>query len=164
MNQAVDPQHLDKQLHKLFGEDTYSEGPLAASGAGRRFVGLDMCRRLNPKQVTFLLDALSQFRIISIAGQDLTIFSLAHFERFANHWGAPVPHPNNFTRGGKPAQQDGASDGPIELIPYDERAVAAVLRRWGRAEAEQVDQVQRVRPRQFVCPEAEGEAAGSEAV
>ncbi|HIA66130.1 TPA: hypothetical protein EYN98_08700 [Candidatus Poribacteria bacterium] len=126
MNQAVDPQHLDKQLHKLFGEDTYSEGPLAASGAGRRFVGLDMCRRLNPKQVTFLLDALSQFRIISIAGQDLTTFSLAHFERFANHWGVPVPHPNNFLRGGKPAQADGDSDGPFELISFEKRRISAV--------------------------------------
>ena len=79
-------QHWDEQLRRLFGEDTYSEGPLAASGAGLRFFGLNMCGRLNPEQITFLLDALSQFRIICIAGQDLTTFSLAHFERFANYW------------------------------------------------------------------------------
>ena len=126
MNQTAEPQHLDKQLQKLFGEDAYSEGPLAPSGAGRRFAGLDMCRRLNPMQVAFLLDALSQFRIISIVGQDLTDFSLAHFERFSNHWGAPVPHPNNFLRGGKPAQSDGDSDGPFELIPFDKRWASAV--------------------------------------
>jgi len=126
MNSKVEPEHLDKQLRKLFGEDTYIDGPLAASGAGLRFVGLDMRRRLNPEQVTFLLDALSQFRIISIAGQDLTTFSLAHFERFANYWGAPVPHPNNFLRGGKPAQSDGDSDGPFELIPFKKRQVSAV--------------------------------------
>ena len=73
----------------------------------------------------FLLDALGQFRIVCIAGQDLGRFSLAHFERFANHWGALIPHPNNFMRGGKPAQQDGASDGQIEIIPYAQRRVAA---------------------------------------
>ena len=126
MSPKIEPEHLDKQLRRLFGEDTYIDGPLAASGAGLRFVGLDMRRRLNPEQVTFLLDALSEFRIISIAGQDLTMFSLAHFERFANYWGAPVPHPNNFLRGGKPAQSDGDSDGPFELIPFEKRRVSAV--------------------------------------
>ena len=126
MNPKAKLQHWDEQLRKLFGEDTYSEGPLAASGAGLRFVGLNMCGRLNPEQITFLLDALSQFRIICIAGQDLTTFSLAHFERFANYWGAPVPHPNNFLRGGKPAQSDGESDGAFELIPFEKRRVSAV--------------------------------------
>ncbi|MBV7336147.1 TauD/TfdA family dioxygenase [Chloroflexi bacterium TSY] len=33
--------------------------------------------------------------------------------------------PSNFMRGGKPAQQDGASDGPIEMLPYRKRRVAA---------------------------------------
>jgi len=119
-------QDLDRELKALFGVEARSEGPLAASGAGLRFSGVDLCRRLDPEQVAFLLDALSRFRIICIAGQDLANFSLAHFERFANHWGAPVPHPNNFMRGGKPAQQDGASDGPIQLIPSEQRTAAAV--------------------------------------
>ena len=124
MGQKTEP--LDERLRELFGTDARSEGPLAASGAGFRFTGIDLCRPLNPEQVAFLLDALSQFRIVSIAGQDLEAFSLAHFERFANHWGAPVPHPNNFMRGGKPAQQDGDSDGPFELIPFERRSAAAV--------------------------------------
>ena len=115
MGQKTEP--LDERLRELFDRDARSEGPLAASGAGRRFTGIDLCRPLNPAQVAFLLDALSQFRIVSIARQDLEVFSLAHFERFANHWGTPVPHPNNFMRGGKPAQQDGDSDGPFELFP-----------------------------------------------
>ena len=119
-------QPLDERLRELFGAEAHSEGPLAESGAGRRFTGIDLCRPLSEEQVALLLDALSQFRIVCIAGQDLEAFSLAHFERFANHWGAPVPHPNNFMRGGKPAQQDGDSDGPIELIPYERRTVAAV--------------------------------------
>ena len=82
MGQKTEP--FDKRLRELFGTDACSEGPLAASGAGRRFAGIDLCRPLNPEQVSFLLDALSQFRIVSIAGQDLEAFSLAHFERFAN--------------------------------------------------------------------------------
>ena len=119
-------QSLDARLRELFGVDARSEGPLVESGAGLRFTGIDLCRPLSEEQVALLLDALSQFRIVCIAGQDLATFSLAHFERFANHWGAPVPHPNNFMRGGKPAQQDGDSEGPIELIPYERRTVAAV--------------------------------------
>ena len=126
MDQEKSQRHLEKRLQAVFGAAAHSEGPLAASGAGQRFRGVDLRHPLNSAQVTFLLDALSQFRIVSLAGQDLAHFSLAHFERFANHWGAPVPHPNNFLRGGKPAQSDGDSDGPFELIPFEQRTVAAV--------------------------------------
>ncbi len=126
MNHGTENQQLDQRLKALFGLNAHSESPLAQSRGGVRFTGIDLCRPLSEEQVDFLLDALSQFRIVCIAGQDLARFSLAHFERFANHWGAPVPHPNNFMRGGKPAQQDGASDGSIEMIPYEKRTAAAV--------------------------------------
>jgi alpha-ketoglutarate-dependent taurine dioxygenase len=126
MKQSMEQPDLNEHLQELFGAAAQSEGPLAASGAGLRLRGLDLCRPLNLDQASFLLDALAQFRIVSIAGQDLARFSLAHFERFANHWGAPVPHPNNFMRGGKPAQSDGASDGPFELTPFAKRSVSAV--------------------------------------
>jgi alpha-ketoglutarate-dependent taurine dioxygenase len=119
-------QELEYRLRKVFGDDARTEGPLSVSGAGRRFTGIDLRPRLNPDQVAFLLDALSHFGIVSIPGQDLETFSLTHFERFANHWGAPVPHPTNFLRGGKPSQSDGASDGPIEWIPFERRRAAAV--------------------------------------
>ena len=118
--------HLDRELRRLFGPQARSEGPLAVSGAGRRLHGIDLRQRLDAEQITLLLDALSQFRIVSIAGQDLDSFSLADFERFANRWGAPVPHPSNFLRGGKPAQSDAASDGAIEVMPFAERPAAAV--------------------------------------
>ena len=126
MNENTGQPELGKQLRALFGEDARCEGPLAACGAGSRLTGVDLCSRLSADQVTFLLEALSRYRIVSIAEQDLARFSLAHFERFANHWGAPVPHPNNFLRGGKPAQSDGASGGPLELIPFEERTASAV--------------------------------------
>ncbi len=128
MNNGTKNQQLERRLQVLFGVDAHSENPLTQSGAGVRFTGIDLCCQLSEDQVGFLLDALSQFRIVCIAGQDLARFSLAHFERFANHWGAPIPHPNNFMRGGKLAQDDGASDGPIEFVPYEKRRVAAVDR------------------------------------
>ena len=126
MNDGTKNQQLERRLQELFGGDAQCEYPLAQSGAGVRFTGIGLCRPLSEDQVGFLLDALSEFRIVCIAGQDLARFSLAHFERFANHWGAPIPHPNNFMRGGKLAQDDGASDGPIEWVPYEKRRVAVV--------------------------------------
>ena len=82
---SSESRHLDQRLRQLFGNQAYSEGPLAASGAGRRLLELDMCKPLTSEQVSFLLDALSEFRIICLSGQDLNRFSLAHFERFAPH-------------------------------------------------------------------------------
>lgn len=131
MNDTTAPRALDQQFHAAFDDGSAPvacEHPLAPSGMGVRLSGLDLSRPLSAAQVTFLLDALSQFRFLCIAGQDLSRFSLAHFERFANHWGAPIPHPSNFTRGGKPAQQDGATDGAVEFIPYEGRRVAAANR------------------------------------
>lgn len=125
MKHAIDKQGLELRLQTLFGDEARSEHPVAGSSTGVRLTGIDLCQPLHEAQVEFLLDVLSRSRIVCIAGQDLARFSLAHFERFANHWGAPIPHPSNFMRGGKPAQQDGASDGPFELIPYDKRKAAA---------------------------------------
>ena len=122
------PDRIEPELQRLFGPQARVEGPLADSGAGWRLTGVDLCKPLSPQQVTLLVDALSRARILSIPGQDLESFTLAHFERFANHWGAPVPHPSNFMRGGKPAQRDGASDGPVEIMPFAERPAAAVNR------------------------------------
>ena len=117
---------VDSELRRLFGPGASSEGPLAQSGAGRRFRGLDLSAQLSPEQVVFLLDSLAEFCLLCIAGQDLGSFSLAKFETFANHWGAPAPHPNNFTRGGKPAQGDGAADGEYEMIPFEHSDAAMV--------------------------------------
>lgn len=119
-------QDWKKRLEDVFGGRAGLEGPLAESGAGRRLTGIDLSSALVPDQVNFLLDALAHFGVVCIAGQDLATFSLARFERFANHWGAPVPHPTNFLRGGKSAQSDGDSSGPIEWVPFDKRRVAAV--------------------------------------
>lgn len=125
MNNSMDPQQLEQTLQSLFGHDTRCETSLGPSGAGVRFTGIDLCNPLSESQADFLFDALAHYRLVCIAGQDLGHFSLVHFERFANHWGAVIPHPNNFTRGGKPAQGDGDSDGSIEFLPFKDRRVAA---------------------------------------
>ena len=115
---------VDAELKRLFGQHCHSEGPLAVSGGVLRLVGLDLVPALSPEQVEFLLNTLARWRIVSIAGQDLERFTMDHYERFANHWGAVVPHPNNFTRGGVGAQGKGDTDGEIEWIPFEERTVS----------------------------------------
>lgn len=117
---------IESRFHEAFGEHVEVEAPLADSGAGVRVAGIDLGEPLLPAQVECLLDALAHRRILCLAGQNLATFSLQHFERFANHWGAPVPHPSNFLRAGKPAQSDGDSLGAIEWLPRERRMVAAV--------------------------------------
>ena len=117
---------IERRFRHAFGTRIEVEAPLAESGAGVRVTGIDLGEPLLPVQVECLLDALAHRRILCLAGQNLATFSLQHFERFANHWGAPVPHPSNFLRGGKPAQMDGDSLGAIEWRPLEQRMVSAV--------------------------------------
>ena len=119
------PEDFEDRFASVFGKEVSIERPLAASGMGARVSGIDLSKPLSPPQVELLLDTLSHCRLFTLAGQDLSKFSLASFERFANHWGAPVAHPSNFLRDGKPAQQDGASDGVITYRPYADRKAAA---------------------------------------
>ncbi|MBE82038.1 MAG: hypothetical protein CME21_05680 [Gemmatimonadetes bacterium] len=119
-------EEFEQRLIAFFGDGASCEGPLAHCGSGRRLHGIDLRKKLTPKQVECLVDALAHYGVVNIPGQELESFSLAHFERFANHFGAPVPHPNNFMRGGKLAQSDGSSDGPIDWVPFERRRVAAV--------------------------------------
>ena len=121
----LSPTDLEHRFKAGFGSTVTVERPLAATGMGARVAGVDLCDPLRPAQVELLLDTLAHCRLLTIAGQDLSRFSLATFERFANHWGAPVAHPSNLLRGGKPAQEDGASDGAIEIRPYADRKAAA---------------------------------------
>ena len=118
------PTHLEDRFATIFGENVEFEHPLGASGIGARVSGIDLSNPLCPAQVELLLETLSHCRLLTIAGQDLDRFSLTAFERFANHWGAPVAHPSNLLRDGKPAQQDGASDGVIVYRPFGDRPVA----------------------------------------
>ena len=121
VNKKID---WNTRVKEVFGQSSSAEMPLSSGGTGVRFNGIDLCDPLNAGEADFLLRALAYCRIVCISGQDLSRFSLNHFERFSNHWGAPVPHPNNFMRGGKPAQSDGDRDGLFQLIPFKKRAVS----------------------------------------
>ena len=81
------PTNLEDRFATLFGEAVAVERPLATSGMGARVSGINLSIPLRPAQVELLLDTLSHCRLLTIAGQDLDRFSLAAFERFANHWG-----------------------------------------------------------------------------
>ena len=56
-------EYLDQRLRQLFGNQACSEGPLASSGAGRRFLELDMCKRrvYIPKRNDLLDEELAKF-------------------------------------------------------------------------------------------------------
>ncbi|MDE0179212.1 MAG: TauD/TfdA family dioxygenase [Gammaproteobacteria bacterium] len=112
---------VNKRLRQAFGAHVRCEGPLASSGSGLRVTGVDLRTPLRPDEVNALLDALGQYRIVTLGGQHLESFSVAHFERFANHWGAPLPHPSNFKR---PALER-FMDNP-ELLPTEERPSSRV--------------------------------------
>ncbi len=106
---------IEHRLQEAFGAHVRSEGPLAPGGAGFRITGVDLGKSLEPDQANALIDALSHYRIMTLADQDLDAFSAAHFERFANHWGAPLPHPSNFKRLGNTRYYK------PELLPPEER-------------------------------------------
>ena len=89
----------EERLKELFGPQAAMEGPLAPTGIGCRFHGVDVAQRLGAAQAAYLVDALSMHSIVVFAGQDLRRVSLAHFERFANHFGAPQPVPKVVTEG-----------------------------------------------------------------
>lgn len=112
---------VNKRLRRAFGAHVRCEGPLAPTGAGLRVSGVDLRAPLRPGEVNALLDALGQYRIVTLAGQHLESFSVANLERFANHWGAPLPHPSNFKR---PALER-FMDNP-ELLPTEERPSSRV--------------------------------------
>ena len=123
---AEDSKH-SAELLRLFGPLARCSGPLAASGAGRRYTGIDLASAwLSAEQAEFLLDAVARWRIVCIAGQDLARFTLQDFERIANHFGAPYPHPSNFTRDGVLASEHGPTDGAVEWVPFADRRAAGV--------------------------------------
>jgi alpha-ketoglutarate-dependent taurine dioxygenase len=111
----------DQRLRRLFGVEVQTEGPLSRSGAGLRIKGVDLREPLSPDQVSVLLDTLSNWRIVTISGQDLNSFTLAHFERFANHWGAPLPHPSNFKRRDSSVPPHSWSKDVPELLPREQQ-------------------------------------------
>ena len=119
---------MDAELRRLFGPHCKTEGPLMACGGGVRLHGVDLTPRLSPEQAAFLVGVLDRRRIVCIAGQDLQHFSLQHFERLANHFGAVTPHPNNFI--GPEAGQWTDDEGSVRVMPLEDRPAAITSRRF----------------------------------
>jgi hypothetical protein len=71
-----------------------------------------------------VVDALARHRLVCFAGQDLDRFSLPRFERLASHFGAVIPHPNNYSTGTAGTYAD--PDGTVELKPVPDRLAARV--------------------------------------
>ena len=64
---------------------------------GRRVHGIDLKETLSGAQAGLLQTLLDQFNILSFPDQGTETFRLGHLERLANHFGAPIPHPKNFS-------------------------------------------------------------------
>ena len=81
------------RLRDAFGGAVTATPVPAPSGMGRRVSGIDLSTPLNGAQAEALIGALDDWQIVSLVGQhDMTVLNL---ERFANHFGAPIPHPSN---------------------------------------------------------------------
>jgi len=93
-----DPLCQDR-LQELFGSQATRELPLSDTGIGCRVRGINLTSLLSQEQAAFVIDLLSMHSIVVFAGQDLDQVSLADFERFANHFGAPQPVPRPVTDG-----------------------------------------------------------------
>ncbi|MDG1232812.1 MAG: TauD/TfdA family dioxygenase [Pseudomonadales bacterium] len=101
-------------LSELF-DSTVTIEPLShEEGMGRRIRGVDLSTPLTPKQAKMVVQLLDDHNILTFPGQDLTPFELQDMERFANYFGAPIPHPKNYAN-------YGASPEKLVLLPIEER-------------------------------------------
>jgi hypothetical protein len=114
----------EEELRRLFGPSARCDAPLMATGGGRRYHGVDLTPALSSEQARFVVTALAKHRLVCFADQNFEAFSLAHFERFASHFGAVIPHPNNYSTGTPGTYTD--PDGSIKLMPVADRLAARV--------------------------------------
>ena len=87
----------ESALHDLraaFGDQVAAEPVATPDAMGRRLSGIDLTTPLTADQANAMIGALDAWQIVSVPGQhDMTVHDL---ERFANHFGAPIPHPSNI--------------------------------------------------------------------
>jgi len=106
------------RLHKLFGGNVVLTSLSSLDRMGRRMSGLDLRRDLSAKQAELLIDLLDAYQVITFPNQDQNSFRVAHLERIANHFGAPIPHPKNYANYVE-YHTEGA---PLKLLPEDQQA------------------------------------------
>lgn len=116
MGEAVNLEHA---LQEHFG-GAVSIAPLSTPDRmGRRIRNVDLSSSLSVGQAELLQSLLDVYHVISFPAQDRHDFTVHRLERLANHFGAPIPHPSNFSNYGAPA-------GQLRARPASEQAVARI--------------------------------------
>jgi alpha-ketoglutarate-dependent taurine dioxygenase len=87
---------ITSRLNKLFGENVVLTPLSSPDCMGRRMSGIDLRRDLSLEEAELLIDLLDAYQVITFPDQDHNSFRVAHLERIANHFGAPIPHPKNY--------------------------------------------------------------------
>ena len=81
------------RLRAAFSDAVEAQPLVDPDRMGRRLRGIDLTEPLDSEQARAVIGALDDWQVISLPDQhDLTVHQ---FERFANHFGAPIPHPSN---------------------------------------------------------------------
>ena len=106
------------QLHEVFGENIALTPLSSPELMGRRMSGIDLRRDLSAEQAQLLIDLLDAYQVITFPDQDQDSFRVAHLERIANHFGAPIPHPKNYAN----YVEYHTQGVPLQLLPEDQQA------------------------------------------
>ena len=89
---------LEQTLQQLFGSQARTEALAGSDFMGRRIHGVNLQKPPSaPSQAQFMVTLLDHFSIISFPDQGTDTFRLSYLERLANHFGAPIPHPTNYS-------------------------------------------------------------------
>ena len=105
------------ELRRHFGEAAAITPLASPERMCRRIDGVDLSGSLSAAQARLLIDLLDRFQIVCFSGQDEHGFDVHDLERVANHFGAPIPHPNNYAN-----YTAHASGEPLVLHPVERRA------------------------------------------
>ena len=84
---------------------------------GRRMSGIDLRQDLSAEKAKLLIDAVDAYQVITFPEQDQHSFRVAHLERIANHFGAPIPHPKNYAN----YVEHHLEGAPLKLLPEDQQ-------------------------------------------
>ena len=106
------------RLHRLFGEKVVLTPLSSPNRMGRRMSGIELRRDLSVEEAELLVDLLDAYQVITFPDQDHNSFRLAHLERIANHFGAPIPHPKNYAN----YVEYHTQGAPLQLLPEDRQA------------------------------------------
>lgn len=109
---------LEASLQNLFGAQAHITPLASPELMGRRIHGVDLKKPLLPAQAEFMVTLLDHFCVISFPEQGTDDFSLRYLERLANHFGAPILHPTNYSN----YLQHKKTGEPLALQPPERQA------------------------------------------